>query len=445
MNIKDCIEDYIEFYKDEIVKNICEFVRIPSLACEDESEYPYGRECAKALDFCMNLSREKGLYVKNHEYYCSEAQIERIQNGKRLVIAAHADVVPGEENCIYSPFGGDIIGDYIVGRGVVDNKAPLIATIYALAFFKKHNIKLNNDIRLLFGSNEELGMDDIDYYLEKVGQPDFALAVDDDFPVVNGEKGLVKFSLSALKAKELSDISSSGKAQRIVHDECVVKLENDSFIEIRKSPEDNVVSKLIQQLWENDVYILNNYDKNKALIEILKDPTGKLLHIQWEDERSGKTSIKIYKVSMEEDKVVFDFDVRVPITYDEDTIIDRIIEFAEKLDFEYEIKKVSPSFYLPEEHEIVKLLTDLYNEASKSNDKPYVMGACTYARKFKEACGFGAGNQYETKPFPKGHGSAHGADEAQNINVLLNAIRMYILGIKAIDDKWSLERELQIS
>ena len=41
------------------------------------------------------------------------------------------------------------------------------------------------------------------------------------------------------------------------------------------------------------------------------------------------------------------------------------------------------------------------------------------------------------KPFPKGHGAAHGADEAHNIYVLFDAIKMLILGIKAIDDKWS--------
>lgn len=56
---------------------------------------------------------------------------------------------------------------------------------------------------------------------------------------------------------------------------------------------------------------------------------------------------------------------------------------------------------------------------------------------FDNGCGFGGGNPHEVKPFPKGHGAAHGADEAHNIYVLFDAIKMLILGIKAIDDKWS--------
>ena len=50
---------------------------------------------------------------------------------------------------------------------------------------------------------------------------------------------------------------------------------------------------------------------------------------------------------------------------------------------------------------------------------------------------FGAGNPHEAKPFPAGHGGAHGPDEAHNIPVLLTAVKMYILGIQAIDEAWS--------
>ena len=46
------------------------------------------------------------------------------------------------------------------------------------------------------------------------------------------------------------------------------------------------------------------------------------------------------------------------------------------------------------------------------------------------------GKQNEKKPFPEGHGSAHGADEAQNIEVLMRAVKIYILAILAIDDYW---------
>lgn len=428
------IEEYINNYKDEIIENLCGLISIPSISCQDGSSYPYGKECAKALDYCMKLSEKKGLYIKNHEYYCVEAKLKEKEFGKKIVVASHADVVPANNDCIYPPFEANIIGDYIVGRGAVDDKGPLIATIYALAFFKEYNINLKNDIRLLFGSNEEFGMDDMDYYLKKCGQPDFAVAVDNDFPVCHGEKGVVKFSLKSKKSIELNYIISTGQKQRPIHDECSISIKDLKYIEKRKSPTDNVISTIIKKLWSENINILDNYTHNQALISILEDTTGRSMEIEYKDDKSGANAIKIYEVYMEDDMIVFNFDVRICISDDENRVIDKIKRFSKEIGFICDIKKVSPGYYISENHEIVVALTDLYNEVSKSNDKPYVMGASTYARKFKNACGFGAGNPREVKPFEKGHGSAHGADEAHNIDVLLNAIKMYILGFKSIDN-----------
>lgn len=195
------IAAYLLQRKDEIVQNLCKLVQIPSVAEFNLDGYPYGPDCARALDFCAQLCREKGLTVTNHDYRCVEARLSPESRGRRLVIASHADVVPADAENLYPPFGGTIQGDYVVGRGVVDDKGPLIATLYALAFFREKNIPLKNDIRLVFGSNEERGMDDMRHYLEKEGQPDWGLAVDDDFPVTNGEKGQIQFTLSKSEAK----------------------------------------------------------------------------------------------------------------------------------------------------------------------------------------------------------------------------------------------------
>ena len=163
MDLREQIDAYIEKYKFEIVSRTCDFVKIPSVSTSDDSGRPYGLECARALDFCDALCREKGLFTKNYDYYCLEASCEKEQKGKRLVLVTHADVVPVGEDTIYEPFAGTVYGDYILGRGCVDDKGPLIATLYALAFFKENHIPLKNDIRLVFGSNEERTMDDIEF------------------------------------------------------------------------------------------------------------------------------------------------------------------------------------------------------------------------------------------------------------------------------------------
>lgn len=68
MDLREQIDAYIEKYKFEIVSRTCDFVKIPSVSTSDDSGRPYGLECARALDFCDALYREKGLFTKNYDF-----------------------------------------------------------------------------------------------------------------------------------------------------------------------------------------------------------------------------------------------------------------------------------------------------------------------------------------------------------------------------------------
>lgn len=433
MDWKAEIEAYLSQHRDEIVQKLCAFVQIPSVAEFDQEGYPYGPECARALDFCAELCRKKGLAVTNHDYRCVEAMLSPQAQGKRLVIASHADVVPADSENLYPPFGGTVVGDYIVGRGVVDDKGPLIATLYALAFFKEKQIPLKNDIRLVFGSNEESGMDDMCYYLEKVGQPDWGLAVDDDFPVTNGEKGQIQFTLSGRKHPSIDSVLSEGERQRMIHDRCTVCRGGKKAVESRQSSSDNAIVRTV----ETQGPLLAEESAGQTLAKLCADTHAALLGLDREDEVSGRTLLRLYQLRTQGNDLVCSFDVRLPVSFPVDEAIPVLEAAAKELGLALEITKRNPGYYVPQTHPLVSMLIDLYNHEEQADDRPYVMGACTYARLFDHGCGFGGGNPHEVKPFPAGHGAAHGPDEAHNIQVLLTAIKMYILGIHAIDESWS--------
>lgn len=367
------IERFILKYRDEIVENVCRFVQIPSVASEREGNYPYGRECAKALEFCARLAVEKGLLVENYDYYGMEIRPWEVSGGKRLLLAAHADVVPESEGNLYPAFGGVVDKGYIIGRGVVDDKAPLIAFLYALIFLKEENIHPKCDVRLFAGSHEETDMEDIRYYLARAGQPDFGLAADDDFPITNGEKSVLKFRLSSENA--------------------------------------------CKELWDR----------------LERDKNGEDFGICPENGRYGNF---ICRMKRENEKSLT-ADMRLPVNLALEEVKQKIESFAKREHLSVEFQKEDPGYYISENEEIPKLLIDLYNKVSGTEDKAYVMAGCTYARHFRRGCGFGAGNPREVKPFPKGHGGAHGADEAQNIEVLMHALKMDILAILAIDAYWN--------
>ena len=130
-------------------------------------------------------------------------------------------------------------------------------------------------------------------------------------------------------------------------------------------------------------------------------------------------------------------DLRLPSSETLDEAEKKIRAFAEKQGLEMTVLRMDQGYWISEEEEIPSLLVELYHKLTTLEDRPYIMEGCTYARHFKQGCGFGAGQQGEKKPFPEGHGSAHGPDEAQNIQVLLRALKLDILAALAIDELWS--------
>lgn len=77
--------------------------------------------------------------------------------GPPLVYIAHLDTVPiGERHkWKHDPFGGEIEGDYLYGRGSCDMKSGTAAAMVALARVKQSGLKLNGDLILACTIDEE--------------------------------------------------------------------------------------------------------------------------------------------------------------------------------------------------------------------------------------------------------------------------------------------------
>ena len=442
MELRDQINEFIEKHKFEIVSRTCDFIKIPSISTSlgvtppDDSDTPYGRECARALDFCDDLCKELGLVTKNYDYRCLEATCKEEQTGKRLLIVTHADVVPGSpEGNIYEPFAGKVYGEYIVGRGAVDDKGPLISSLYALAFFKEYNIPLKNDIRLLFGSNEECGLyDDMEYYLEKAGEPDWALAADGDFPTSNGERSRLSFRITAAKSDAVSFIRSYGTKIQLIQERCESTINNKNFTVGATS---EIVNPIAHTILNAEAPVFKDAAVEACIRELLQDPNGTCMGIANEHEISGGSLFRAYHAETNGDEIALDFDVREPYSVDMDEVIAKIQDYCAKHGLGFRVNKLTRGFYQAPDQEVVAALTDMYNKETGMHEVPWFEGACTYARSFKNSCGFGNGYRYEEKPFPKGHGACHGPDEAHRIGTLLDAVKYFVLGIKTIDDMWS--------
>lgn len=78
-----------------------------------------------------------------------------------IVLLAHMDVVPVEEGTLakweHPPFAGDVADNYIWGRGAMDDKLGVIASLEAVDSLLKEGFVPRRDVYLAFGHDEEVG------------------------------------------------------------------------------------------------------------------------------------------------------------------------------------------------------------------------------------------------------------------------------------------------
>ncbi|WP_240915965.1 Sapep family Mn(2+)-dependent dipeptidase [Erysipelothrix sp. HDW6C] len=178
----------IESLMPDILKSIQRMVAIESVESEPLPDAPYGIGPKRALDEALAISAELGFTTKNIDNKIGYAQYGD-GDGDYIGIFGHVDVVPLGKGWIHNPLGGEIDGERIYGRGVLDNKGPIITNLYALYAMKELGIKFKLPVRIVFGTNEETGFKCVQHYLTKEKPPVFGWTPDCKWPVVYGERG----------------------------------------------------------------------------------------------------------------------------------------------------------------------------------------------------------------------------------------------------------------
>lgn len=106
-----------------------------------------------------------------------------------LGLVVHGDVQPvSEAEWTVPPFAGVEKDGVVWGRGSADDKGPLVQALLAMRSLRDSGRPRTHTIRLLVGSDEESGNQDMKTYLERHRAPDLSLVLDSGFPVIVGEK-----------------------------------------------------------------------------------------------------------------------------------------------------------------------------------------------------------------------------------------------------------------
>ncbi|NLF80221.1 MAG: M20 family metallopeptidase, partial [Clostridia bacterium] len=191
------VDQLLEQYLPRMEKDLLDLLAFPSVEKPpDGPGAPFGRPVADALEHTLRLAAALGLVTENIDGYLGLARLPGASE-EEIGVLSHLDVVPANaEEWESPPFAPQTRAGRIYGRGAIDDKGPLIATLYAtLALAETISQPLPHTVTLMFGCNEESGCQCIKYYLRHRRPPKSGFSPDAEFPLIIGEKGIIHFSL----------------------------------------------------------------------------------------------------------------------------------------------------------------------------------------------------------------------------------------------------------
>ena len=144
--IRSYFKENYEQLKDAIINLTIEMCRekTVNVVSEKLSEHPYLKIRGEEYRVAEIVKREfDSLGIPYEEYSRMVGRPNVIgivgsgKNSQKLLMAAHMDIVPAGDGWDTDPFEPAIKGDYIYGRGVLDNKGPLASCIIAAKVLKE--------------------------------------------------------------------------------------------------------------------------------------------------------------------------------------------------------------------------------------------------------------------------------------------------------------------
>ena len=399
---------------------------------------PFGEGVQQALETALQLAKDFGFKTTiDPEGYYGYAEIGE---GKEMLgVLGHLDVVPADDVEAWNthPFELTEKDGILYGRGVSDDKGPLLASIYALKILLDKGAKLTKRIRFIFCTDEESLWRGVKKYIEKEELPTFGFTPDADFPLLYAEKGLVEYNL--ITNDENAIDFTGGTAFNAVADKASVPYTDEiaSVMDSLNYKYDKVGDRLVAKgkaahamVPEEGVNAILHLAQAlvksgetctmlRFLTEKANTPFGENIFGEIADDVSGKLKFNIGLVDFKPGKQTVGVDIRFPVTYEKEKV-DKALEEAGK---EYGVKVEQfdylRSIYIDVNTPLVKALMQAYQDVTGDlESKPISTGGATFARSMENIIAFGA-------LMPGAAKTEHQANECVPIADMKKAIEIY--------------------
>ena len=463
------VAEWAEAHRDEFVKDVSDVCRIRSTSYynPDSANAPFGQACRDMLDKALEMSAGYGFETRNYANYCGSAVYGDNPDNDSIGIVAHMDIVP-EDFCgtnaasggwTHAPFDPVLSedGKYLFARGTCDNKSCGIMALYAMRYLKEHNIKLKNNVMLVYGLNEEIGMKDMPELLKREKPSKIYLVPDSKYPVCIAESGSYRYGLESVKLdnSNLVDIWSGmtddwcGPTVSVPSDEAyavlsgvdpeVETLENGNVkIVVEKDDKTTASARLCHVLAKCGLV------KDPKAIEALNwldwytsDATGAHMGIACNDGPNDPLSIRFNYIRFEDGKIVLYTNIRWPSLADKDKLYAKIEENWAASPMEVRQRRLMNGYYMDPKDPRVEKLARVAKDVLGREDIPYLTDGGTYAEVLPNAIPYGATVPDRVRLFGMVKGGAHQADEYCDIPNLLINMQIYVRALIELDEMYS--------
>ena len=170
VKIRAALETAVDRLRDEMVHILTDLVSIPSVVGSEGSAQDFMRRQYESIGLEVQTFEANKEKVRAHPAFVdSEIPFEGRPNvigilrgdprKKSIILNGHIDVVSPEpsDQWQYDPWGGEIEGNRLYGRGAMDMKAGLVTNLYAVKALASLGLKPGGTVMLQSVIEEEAG------------------------------------------------------------------------------------------------------------------------------------------------------------------------------------------------------------------------------------------------------------------------------------------------
>lgn len=460
--------EFLDKNKEDMIFALQKVVRVNSEEGEsfmsgDGQVYPFGQGVQEALETVLKMGEDMGFSVKNVDNYGGHIDFQG-KGDKVMAVLGHLDVVPAGNGWSFDPYGGEIKDGKVYGRGTTDDKGPVISCLYAMKALKDAGYVPEATVRLILGLDEETHWKGIDYYFSKERKPDWGFTPDAEFPLINGEKGLLifevarKFSQSKSEGLKLRSLKG-GVAPNSVPDSCravVNSSQPDKYEEIKdkialyKEKTGYKVSfRGVGKSFEITTYGVAvhgaNPEKGLNAVTVMMDLLGNLnfvdedvndfigfynkhigfcldgqeMGIGFSDSRSGNLVFNVGMAEIGKEAARLVINIRYPVSFTDEDVFRGMEPVLNQYDLGLIKGEHKLPVYIDSSSDMVRTMMEIYQKHTGDlESEPRVIGGGTYAKAAPGIIAYGG-------LFPGDRDLMHQKDECIEISRLELMTKIY--------------------